>query len=79
MLGTSVVKVLFDEFEATGSAFDKVLFREISEYLRESGVDGTDTKFGRDLTAMGIKHKDVKVDRKTASYRIGIRRRVQTE
>lgn len=72
-------KVLFDEFEATGNLFDKVLFREIAEYLRESGVDGTDTKFGRDLTAMGIKNKDVKIDRKTASYRIGIRRRVQTE
>jgi len=72
-------KVLFDEFEATGNPFDKVLFRDIAEFLREGGVDGTDTKFGRDLTAMGIKNKDVKIDRKTASYRIGIRRKAQAE
>jgi hypothetical protein len=72
-------KVLFDEFEATGNPFDKVLFRDIAEFLRQGGVDGTDTKFGRDLTAMGIKNKDVKIDRKTASYRIGIRRKAQAE
>ena len=63
------------EYEITNNPLDKVLFSEIANHLREAGVDGTDTKIGRDLTAMGIKSKNVKVNRRTMSYRIGVRRK----
>lgn len=68
-------KEILEGYDITGNVFDKEPFKEIADFLRGRGVDGTDTKFGRDLTAMGVKTKEVKIDRKTATFRIGIKRK----
>jgi len=50
-----------------------VTSRDVINFIREQGVNMSDTKIGREMTKLGYVRKDVKIDRKTVKVWIGLK------
>jgi hypothetical protein len=50
-----------------------VTSRDVINFVREQGVNMSDTKVGKEMTKLGYVRKDVKIDRKTVKVWIGLK------
>lgn len=68
-----IQEVIEERFVITKNPEDFVPFTQIMNWLKENGVKDSNTKIGRELTALGVNTLDKKIDRKTIKVRTGIK------
>lgn len=68
--------IIEQNYEITHNKADYVSSRELIEYLRTEGIDGTDTALGRILTDLGIFSSTKKEGRKAITVRVGLRLKI---
>ena len=74
---TNIREILEEKYVFTKKDCDYVIAKELVSYLREQGVSGSDTKLGRDITNVGLKiiQKKINSKKRKNSDRYKIKRR----
>lgn len=73
-ISSNIKDILEEEYEITNNKEDFALSRDLIEYLRSRGVDGSDTKIGSLLTDIGLDKADKKIERRKEKIRTGIKK-----
>lgn len=72
---SNVREILEEKYLITKKPDDYVIGKELTAYLRENGMSGSETKLGRELTNIGLKNEQKKINGKREKIRIGIKLR----
>jgi hypothetical protein len=72
-----IEEIIKQKYEITNNPDDYVPFILIHEWLKENGIKDSTTKIGRELSALGLMSKDIKKDKKTIKFRIGLKELIE--
>lgn len=70
---SDIKTIIEDRYEITGNEEDYITFAELKKYIKECEITMSDTKFGRELSRIGLDDKVIKIDKKTTKCRVGIK------
>lgn len=67
-------EVLSSTYEITHNEEDFVPIKELLLFFKNAGIHDSATKIGREITALGLIRKKIKVEKKSIDVRLGIRK-----